>query len=121
MATINSFAQVSSTEAQLEAAVSLGPVAVAIEADQPAFQQYKSGVFSATCGTKLDHGVLVVGYTATTWIVKNSWGPSWGEQGAPKKHNQKKKKRKERRKREGGVSERSLHFPLSLPAESKRV
>ena len=61
------------SEAQLEAAVALGPVAVAIEADQPAFQSYKSGVFSATCGTKLDHGVLVVGYTAETWIVKNSY------------------------------------------------
>ena len=80
---INSFANApENSEAQLAAAVSLTPTAVAIEADQPAFQQYKSGVFSATCGTKLDHGVLVVGFTATTWIVKNSWGAAWGEKGA---------------------------------------
>ena len=47
-----------------------------------AFQNYKSGVFdNATCGTKLDHGVLVVGYTADYYIVKNSWGPTWGEAG----------------------------------------
>ena len=73
------------SESQLEAAVALGPVAVAIEADQAGFQSYKSGVFdggAAGCGTKLDHGVLVVGYSPDYWIVKNSWGPSWGEEGA---------------------------------------
>ena len=33
------------------------------------------------CGTKLDHGVLVVGFTADAYIVKNSWGPTWGDKG----------------------------------------
>merc|ERR1719502_2254012 len=68
--------------------VTKGPVSVAIEADKQAFQLYKSGVFtSATCGTKLDHGVLVVGYGTDSeadmpyWKVKNSWGASWGDQG----------------------------------------
>lgn len=54
------------------------PVSVAIEADQPTFQLYKSGVFTGTCGTNLDHGVLVVGYgtegTVDYYTVKNSWG-----------------------------------------------
>ena len=50
------------------------PVSVAIEADKPAFQHYKSGILTGSaCGTKLDHGVLVVGYGSGYWIVKNSW------------------------------------------------
>ena len=59
-----------------------------IEADQSVFQLYSSGVLdSSSCGTKLDHGVLVVGYGHDPisgldfWKVKNSWGTSWGEAG----------------------------------------
>jgi hypothetical protein len=37
-------------------------VSVAIEADQRSFQGYKGGVLTAACGTKLDHGVLAVGF-----------------------------------------------------------
>lgn len=70
------------SEAQLAAAAMLGPVSVAIEADQAGFQHYKSGVFNdPTCGTKVDHGVLVVGLTDTAYIVKNSWGSSYGMAG----------------------------------------
>jgi len=43
-------------------AVAQQPVSIAIEADKSAFQLYRSGVLSSTCGTKLDHGVLLVGY-----------------------------------------------------------
>merc|ERR1719353_2477393 len=60
---VTSFKDVqSNSESQLAAAVTQGPVSVAIEADQSGFQFYKSGVFSGTCGTNLDHGVLAVGF-----------------------------------------------------------
>jgi hypothetical protein len=71
--------------AQLQAALQNGPVSVAVEADQQAFQFYSSGVVTGNCGTQLDHGVLVVGYGDLNgkqyWKVKNSWGPSWGNKG----------------------------------------
>lgn len=71
--------------ADLMAAVQKGPVSVAIEADQAGFQHYSSGIFSGSCGTQLDHGVLVVGYGTDGgkdyWKVKNSWGTTWGDSG----------------------------------------
>merc|ERR1711959_506318 len=84
--TVTSFKDVTTdSEAQLQAAVAQQPVSVAIEADQSGFQFYKSGVFSGTCGTKLDHGVLVVGYGSDGgkdyWKVKNSWAATWGDKG----------------------------------------
>jgi len=70
----------------LKEAVSNGPVSVAIEADTNVFQFYSSGVITdKDCGTKLDHGVLAVGYGEENgnkyWLVKNSWSDSWGDSG----------------------------------------
>jgi hypothetical protein len=65
----------------LKSALNLGPVSVAIEADQMAFQLYSGGVLSSGCGTNLDHGVLAVGYDSNSFKVKNSWGSSWGNNG----------------------------------------
>jgi len=81
-ATISGFKDVTpKSEEDLATAVAAGPVSVAIEADQRGFQSYKSGTFSGLCGTKLDHGVLAVGYGDGYWIVKNSWGATWGMDG----------------------------------------
>jgi hypothetical protein len=72
-------------EIGLTAAVNQGPLSIAIEADQSGFQFYSKGVYSGTCGDKLDHGVLLVGYGTDNgqdyWKIKNSWGATWGEEG----------------------------------------
>jgi len=69
----------------LQTAAAAGCVSVAIEANQFAFQYYSGGVLTGTCGTSIDHAVLVVGYGTLGgqdyWLVKNSWGTSWGEDG----------------------------------------
>ncbi|KAH3723412.1 papain family cysteine protease [Pelomyxa schiedti] len=64
-----------------------GPLSIALNANY--FSLYTGGIFkySGCTGTYLNHAVLIVGWgTDTTdntpyWIIKNSWGPSWGESG----------------------------------------
>jgi C1A family cysteine protease len=73
-------------EASLRKAVAGQPVSIAVDGGDPLFQFYKGGVLSGACGTELDHGIDAVGYGVggdgtKFWVMKNSWGTEWGENG----------------------------------------
>lgn len=60
------------------------PVAISIRAENDPFRHYTGGIIDGPdCGTDIDHAVLLVGYNQKDqyWIVKNSWGSGWGENG----------------------------------------
>nr|XP_020186184.1 ervatamin-B isoform X2 [Aegilops tauschii subsp. strangulata] len=75
-------------EGPLQELAASQPVAVALEATDPDFRHYRSGVYagSSSCGQRLNHAVTVVGYGADGggqeyWVLKNQWGTGWGEGG----------------------------------------
>lgn len=75
------------SDESMMSALTVEPVSIAIEADTKSFQLYKSGVYNdfEGCGTNLDHAVVLVGYGSSYdgdyYILRNSWGTTWGENG----------------------------------------
>lgn len=73
------------SELSLMNAVAYQPVSVSIDAGGSDFQFYSNRTFTGPCGTRLNHAVLAVGYGTSNgtnyWMVKNSWGTSWGDSG----------------------------------------
>ena len=77
----------------MDAVANVGPISVAMDASHSSFQLYAEGVYDPLLcsSTRLDHGVLAVGYGTEPsgifheekdyWLVKNSWGPVWGQKG----------------------------------------
>jgi len=75
---------VNGTDVDMIAALNeIGPLSVGVDATL--WQFYIGGIFSVICGKTLNHGVLLAGYgvhgSKEYWLIKNSWGPSWGEKG----------------------------------------
>jgi len=74
--------------ALMTAVATKGPVAISLAAGSLGWQLYGGGVFgggTSACGYDQDHGVQLAGYGADGgklyWVVRNSWGPGWGEHG----------------------------------------
>ena len=68
-------------EQQFEAILhKYGPIGIGIDSEN--MDNYKRGLFTADrCGKDIDHAVTIVGYTKDAWIIKNSWGKQWGQDG----------------------------------------
>lgn len=58
-----------------------GPVGHYIVANCSTFQLYSSGIYNTNCIGNVDHAVMSIGYNNDYYIIRNSWGSSWGQNG----------------------------------------
>jgi len=83
------YATTTKNETEMQAAlVAKGPLSICVDA--ATWQLYFGGVISYFCGTDLDHCVMITGFedytawdgiTYSIWLIRNSWGEDWGEDG----------------------------------------
>jgi C1A family cysteine protease len=84
---VMNYANVGKTVLQHKAALEYGVVSIALAAGNNVFSMYRSGIVdsSSNCPTSIDHAVAMVGWGSEGgqdyWIVRNSWGGSWGDKG----------------------------------------
>ncbi|EAR84061.1 papain family cysteine protease (macronuclear) [Tetrahymena thermophila SB210] len=77
--TISNYKQVNASTNDLAEALKIQPIAISVDASNWSF--YTGGIFSNCNNTTHNHAVLLVGFQNDAWIVKNSWGTTWGENG----------------------------------------
>jgi len=81
-----SYTQVYHYASYMKDALQRNILSVVVDASSMEFQTYQTGIFnSSTCGEEPNHSTNIVGWgandTTEYWIMRNSWGTSWGEQG----------------------------------------
>lgn len=64
----------------IENALRKGPIGGALHADN-GFQFYSKGIFDKCLSSQVNHAIVIVGFTKDYWIIRNSWGADWGEDG----------------------------------------
>lgn len=74
----------------IKASLKQGPISIALDASRFEFRFYSEGVIDIqpTNTSRLNHAVLLTGYenyeNGSYWIIQNSWGKSWGDDGYAK-------------------------------------
>ena len=82
---IGNQSSIPSIDAMKQAILDHGPISVAVVSNS-AMQAYHGGVFNASASGDVNHGVVLIGWddnqgTSGVWIMRNSWGTWWGEDG----------------------------------------